>query len=163
MAKVQMKKVMLYLPASTLSAYNALADRSGTSRSEVMRGVLDRGLMTALKSCERAERLSESGGFGAPPPVVRREPRRVPVPTPAERLVSYAANLVRANPHLDDEQFRAMIEAQAVVVEVPADSRASVVEQILASYESDDAGDPHDDHLDEPSVADRSTGDGDLS
>ena len=128
MPRLQMKKVMLYLPPQTLAAYTALAESSGTSRSEIMRGVLDRGILSAAKQAQRTAKLSEAVGFAAPvQPVLRAA-----APDPAVQLAAYARSLASTNPDIEADQFRSMVEAQSLVLAVPPDRRVSAVDEACA-------------------------------
>ena len=143
MARVRKVRLVLLVSPSIVQRYMALSERYGISRNEVCRYALDHGFAATLAWCKRTEaiftdeaaELTASAQHPLPlgTPGNRSSVSDVPaaVVDPAVALRNYAGIIVSQGSGFDQDVFRSMVAAQAVVLGLSPVASAPLVETIV--------------------------------
>jgi len=141
---MQMKRVVVFLPAAAVKACDSLADRYGSNRSAVVRLAVAEGMKGAVEALQRLRglRLVEEAGAGASR--LRRvgETRKRPGRGPRRQvldpdravslLLHYGRDARAAQPQVCKADLEAALRLRALVLGVAPDDVEDVVAHALA-------------------------------
>ena len=153
----RLHRVVAFLSSPLIRQCDSLANRYGTSRSEVIRLALAEGIASVKPALARLRKLRTQGledqASGRPSLRSRRggRPRgSVAVPgvtapeaaSPAEELAEYARSVRRLQPEVGSESLRVMLLAQAAILSVAVDDVDDVVDDALDAVSGSDGVEP---------------------
>ena len=132
------QRMVLYVSREHAGRCIQLARKYGTSRSDVVRLALDRGLDLIVPQLRRAhaERLESALDGGAAVPVAL--PSAAAGADAADQLREYAQTLRQVSGPRAVPELRGLLTVQAKVLRVPPHEVEDVVEEVLSSLPSEE-------------------------